>query len=149
MNKKCKIIGIPDAQKNGSLLWLFYVFTVFLFQITPSGFIPNEDRGIIFADVTLPPGSTLENTENTVKELDSIIESMDIVEARMNIVGFSLLNNINGGSYSFSVIKLKDWKERTEDGQSVDAVVKQLFAKTASMKERCEILFFTPPSIRD
>jgi HAE1 family hydrophobic/amphiphilic exporter-1 len=51
----------------------------------------NEDRGIIFADVTLPPGSTLENTENTVKELDSIIESMDIVEARMNIVGFSLL----------------------------------------------------------
>jgi HAE1 family hydrophobic/amphiphilic exporter-1 len=35
---------------------------------------------------------------------------MDIVEARMNIVGFSLLNNINGGSYSFSVIKLKDWR---------------------------------------
>jgi HAE1 family hydrophobic/amphiphilic exporter-1 len=87
----------------------FFWITVFLFQITPSGFIPNEDRGIIFADVTLPPGSTLENTENTVKELDSIIESMDIVEARMNIVGFSLLNNINGGSYSFSVIKLKDW----------------------------------------
>jgi HAE1 family hydrophobic/amphiphilic exporter-1 len=64
-----------------------------------------------------------------VKELDSIIESMDIVEARMNIVGFSLLNNINGGSYSFSVIKLR--LECTEDGQSVDAVVKQLFAKTA------------------
>jgi HAE1 family hydrophobic/amphiphilic exporter-1 len=127
-------------------LWLFYVFWNyrFLFQITPSGFIPN-DRGIIFADVTLPPGSTLENTENTVKELDSIIESMDIVEARMNIVGFSLLNNINGGSYSFSVIKLKDWKERTEDGQSVDAVVKQLFAKTAGMKD-AKILFFTPPS---
>jgi HAE1 family hydrophobic/amphiphilic exporter-1 len=78
----------------------------FLFQITPSGFIPNEDRGIIFADVTLPPGSTLENTENTVKELDSIIESMDIVEARMNIVGFSLLNNITVGP-TFSVIKLK------------------------------------------
>jgi HAE1 family hydrophobic/amphiphilic exporter-1 len=53
----------------------------------------------------------------------------------MNIVGFSLLNNINGGSYSFSVIKLKDWKERTEDGQSVDAVVKKLFAKTAGMKD--------------
>jgi HAE1 family hydrophobic/amphiphilic exporter-1 len=96
----------------------------------------------------IAPGSTLENTENTVKELDSIIESMDIVEARMNIVGFSLLNNINGGSYSFSVIKLKDWSERTEDGQSVDAVVKQLFAKTASMKD-AKILFFTPPSIRD
>jgi multidrug efflux pump subunit AcrB len=58
-----------------------------------------------------------------------------------------LLNNINGGSYSFSVIKLKDWKDRTEDGQSVDAVVKQLFAKTAGMKD-AKVLFFTPPSIR-
>jgi HAE1 family hydrophobic/amphiphilic exporter-1 len=57
---------------------------------------------------------------------------------------FSLLNNINGGSYSFSVIKLKDWS--TEDGQSVDAVVKQLFAKTAKMKDAK--IFFTPQSIR-
>jgi HAE1 family hydrophobic/amphiphilic exporter-1 len=39
---------------------------------------------------------------------------MDIVEARMNIVGFSLLKHVNGGSYAFSVIKLKDWSERTE-----------------------------------
>jgi HAE1 family hydrophobic/amphiphilic exporter-1 len=128
-------------------LFLFSGITVFLFQITPSGFIPNEDRGVIFADVTLPPGSTLENTQNTVQELDSIIESMDLVEARINIIGFSLLNNINGGSYSFSVIKLKDWKERTEDDQSVDAVVKQLFAKTAAIKG-AKVLFFTPPSIR-
>jgi HAE1 family hydrophobic/amphiphilic exporter-1 len=60
MNKVCKIIGVPDAQKNGFVVGSFYVFWNyrFLFQITPSGFIPNEDRGIIFADVTLPPGST-------------------------------------------------------------------------------------------
>jgi HAE1 family hydrophobic/amphiphilic exporter-1 len=146
MNKKyVKSLGF--LKKMDRCCGSFLCFHRFLFQITPSGFIPNEDRGIIFADVTLPPGSTLENTENTVKELDSIIESMDIVEARMNIVGFSLLNNINGGSYSFSVIKLKDWKERTEDGQSVDAVVKQLFAKTAGMKD-AKILFL-PPSIGD
>jgi HAE1 family hydrophobic/amphiphilic exporter-1 len=89
-------------------LWLFYLNYRFSFPNYAFRIYSNEDRGIIFADVTLPPGSTLENTENTVKELDSIIESMDIVEARMNIVG--LLNNINGGSYSFSVIKLKDWR---------------------------------------
>jgi HAE1 family hydrophobic/amphiphilic exporter-1 len=58
MNKKyVKSLGFL-TRKNGSLLWLFYVFWNyrFLFQITPSGFIPNEDRGIIFADVTLPQG---------------------------------------------------------------------------------------------
>jgi hypothetical protein len=62
----------------------------------------------------------------------------------MNIVGFSLLNNINGGYFLRNQIKRLE--ERTEDGQSVDAVVKQLFAKTEY--ERC-VLFFTPPSIRD
>jgi HAE1 family hydrophobic/amphiphilic exporter-1 len=44
--------------------------------------------------------------------------------------------------------QIKRLEERTEDGQSVDAVVKQLFAKTASMKD-AKILFFTPPSIGD
>ena len=79
--------------------------------------------------------------------MDSIIASMDIVEARINIVGFSLLNGVNGGSYAFSVIKLKDWSERTEANQSVDAVVGQLFAKTAGLKEG-RALFFTPPSVQ-
>jgi HAE1 family hydrophobic/amphiphilic exporter-1 len=128
-------------------LLVFSGITVLLFQITPSGFIPNEDRGIIMADLTLPPGTTLEKTTKTVRELDSIIASMDIVEARMNIVGFSLLNGVNGGSYAFSVIKLKPWSERTEDNQSVDAVVGQLFAKTAVLKEG-RALFFTPPSVQ-
>ncbi|MEZ7499464.1 efflux RND transporter permease subunit [Flavobacterium sp. Arc3] len=128
-------------------LLVFSGITVLLFQITPSGFIPNEDRGIIMADLTLPPGTTLEKTTKTVRELDSIIASMDIVEARMNIVGYSLLNGVNGGSYAFSVIKLKPWSERTEDNQSVDAVVGQLFAKTAGLKEG-RALFFTPPSVQ-
>src|SRR5690606_33530057 len=68
-------------------LFVFTGITILLFQTTPSGFIPNEDRGIIMADLTLPPGTTLEKTEKTVMELDSILASMDIVEARMNVVG--------------------------------------------------------------
>jgi HAE1 family hydrophobic/amphiphilic exporter-1 len=73
---RSKIIGIPDKKMDrccGSFMFseLPFFFPNYAFRI-----YPNEDRGIIFADVTLPPGSTLE-TENTVKELDSIIESMD------------------------------------------------------------------------
>src|SRR5690606_25119262 len=108
---------------------------VLLFTTTPTGFIPNEDRGIIMADITLPPGTTLEKTQKAVDQLDSILVSMPMVEARMNIVGFSLLNGINGSSYAFSVIKLKDWSERTEDNQSVDAIVKELFGRTAGFKD--------------
>lgn len=128
-------------------LLIFTGITYFLFATTPSGFIPNEDRGIIMADVTLPPGTTLEQTEKTVSRLDSILENHPLVEARMNVVGFSLLNRVNGGSYAFTVIRLKDWSERKEENQSVDAIVGELFARTAAFKD-ARILFFTPPSVQ-
>lgn len=119
--------------------------TYLLFTTTPSGFIPNEDRGIIMADITLPPGTTLEQTQLTVNQLDSVFTSMPIVEARMSVVGFSLLNRVNGGSYAFAIIKLKDWKERGDT--KVDDVVGELFAKTAGFKD-ARVLFFTPPSVQ-
>ncbi|RZJ72446.1 efflux RND transporter permease subunit [Flavobacterium sp.] len=128
-------------------LVVFAGITILLFRITPSGFIPNEDRGIIMADVTLPPGTTLEQTEKTMKKLDSVLQSMPLVEARMSVVGFSLLNGVNGGSYGFTVIKLKDWKERKEDNQSVDAIVGELFGRTAGFND-AKLLFFTPPSVQ-
>ncbi len=129
------------------ILLVFSGITLLLFKSTPSGFIPNEDRGIIMADVTLPPGTTLEQTQLTVDKLDSVLVSMPLVEARMTVVGFSLLNGVNGGSYAFAVIKLKDWKERKEANQSVDAIVGELFGRTAGFKD-ARMLFFTPPSVQ-
>jgi HAE1 family hydrophobic/amphiphilic exporter-1 len=129
------------------LLIVFTAIAALLFKTTPSGFIPNEDQGIIFADMTLAPGTTLEQTQKTVKKMDSIYESMDIVKARMNIAGRSLLNNVNGGSYGFSVIKLKDFDERNGDDETVGATIGALFAKAATLKD-AKILFFAPPSIR-
>ncbi|SKB33207.1 efflux RND transporter permease subunit [Maribacter arcticus] len=130
----------------GSLV-IFTAITILLFNTTPAGFIPNEDRGLVFADISLPPGTTLEQTQLTVKKLDSIYASMDIIEARMNITGFSLLNRVNGGSYAFSVLRLKNWSERTDPSQSVDAVVGSLFGKTAGLRD-AKAFFFTPPSVQ-
>ena len=150
MNRKyTRSLGFLTRKKwiTALALIVFSGITYFLFTTTPAGFIPNEDRGIIMADITLPPGTTLEKTEETIRKYDSILQSMPIVEARMNIVGFSLLNRVNGGSYAFSVIRLKDWKERKGENESVDAVVKELFGRTAGFKD-ARLLFFTPPSVQ-
>lgn len=128
-------------------LVVFAGITYFLFTTTPSGFIPNEDRGIIMSDLTMPPGTTLEQTQKAVNELDEILKNHPLVEARMSVVGFSLLNRVNGGSYAFTIIKLKDWEHRKEKNQSVDAVVGELFARTATFKD-AKLLFFTPPSVQ-
>ncbi|AWH84287.1 hydrophobe/amphiphile efflux-1 family RND transporter [Flavobacterium album] len=148
-NKYTRSLGFLARKKwiTAIALLVFAGITWLLFSTTPSGFIPNEDRGIIMADLTMPPGTTLEKTEKAVKQYDSLLQTMPMVEARMNIVGFSLLNRVNGGSYAFSVIRLKDWKERKDASQSVDAIVGELFAKTASFKD-ARMLFFTPPSVQ-
>ncbi|SHJ51795.1 hydrophobic/amphiphilic exporter-1, HAE1 family [Maribacter aquivivus] len=147
-----KYVGsVKFLSKRKWLTWVslavFAVIAYMLFQSTPTGFIPNEDKAIVFADVTMPPGTTLEQTQKTVKQLDSIYQSMDIIQARMNITGFSILNSVNGGSYAFSVLRLKDWGEREGEGESVQEVVGSLFAKTAGLKD-AKIFFFTPPSVR-
>ncbi len=127
-------------------LALFTGLTVYLFQVTPKGFVPNEDRGVIFVNVSMPPGTTLEKTEETIKALDSIYEATDVIQARMSVAGYALLNRVSGGSYAFSIMKLKDWSEREADSLSVDATISRLFAKTAAFKD-AEIIYFTPPSI--
>jgi HAE1 family hydrophobic/amphiphilic exporter-1 len=148
-HKYTKSLGFLARKKwvTAILLAAFCGITYFLFTTTPSGFIPNEDRGIIMADITLPPGTTLEKTQLAVNQLDSVLQSMPLVEARMSVVGFSLLNRVNGGSYAFTIIRLKDWKERTEANQSVDAIVGELFGRTAGFKD-AKPLFFTPPSVQ-
>ena len=106
----------------GSLV-VFSALAIYLFKTTASGFVPNEDRGIVFANVSMPAGTTLEKTEETLMKLDSIYASMDVIDARMTVSGFSLLNRVSAGSYGFSIMKLKDWSEREEDSLSVDATI--------------------------
>src|SRR5690606_7101522 len=72
--------------------------------------------------------------------------SMDVIETRMNIAGFSLLNGVAAGSYGFSIIKLQDWDQREADSLSVGTTIQKLFGLAAGFKD-AEIIYFTPPSI--
>lgn len=130
-----------------SALLLISLWTVQLFKSTPTGFIPTEDQGTIMVDVSLAPGSTLKETKKVVHQLDSIIADMDLVRVRMNVVGYSRLNGINGSSYAFTVIKLKMWEDRTEENQTVQAVIAELNQKVKIIKN-ANILFFIPPTVR-
>ncbi|MBO0321135.1 efflux RND transporter permease subunit [Muricauda sp. CAU 1633] len=148
-NKYTNTVGTLVKRKwiTVAMLVGFSVLAIFLFRTTPAGFVPDEDRGIIFVNVSMPPGTTIEKTEETIMKLDSIYESMDIVEARMSVAGFSLLNRVSAGSYAFSIMKLKDWSERDADSLSVNATMQRLRATSGQFKD-AQIIYFTPPSIQ-
>ncbi|SMO37475.1 efflux RND transporter permease subunit [Fodinibius sediminis] len=114
----------------------------FLFQTTPSGFVPDEDQGTFFANISLPPSSSLDRTKEVMAEVDGILAEMDIIDSRLAISGFGLLSG-SGSQYGFVVGKLNHWDERE---RSVNDVIAELQQKTASIKE-ADIAFFSPPVI--
>ncbi|MDR8394030.1 efflux RND transporter permease subunit [Aliifodinibius sp. S!AR15-10] len=114
----------------------------YLFQTTPSGFVPDEDQGVFFADISLPASSSLERTEEVLKEVDGVLENMEVVESRLTISGFGLLSG-SGSQYGFVVGKLKHWDQRE---QSVNDVITTLQQKTSQIQE-ADFVFFSPPVI--
>ncbi|WP_047548618.1 efflux RND transporter permease subunit [Psychroserpens sp. Hel_I_66] len=113
---------------------------------TPTGFVPNEDRGIIFANIELPPGASLDRTNAVSKDLYSKIEGVDGVNAVNFIKGRSLISGA-GSNYGFGIIKLEDWGERGDASLSVETITGKLFGIASTIPE-AKIIFFSPPSIR-
>jgi len=113
---------------------------------TPTGFVPNEDRGIIFANIELPAGASLDRTDAVARKLYSKIDGMDGIVGVNFIKGRSLING-TGSNYGMGIIKLKDWSEREDASLSAQAITGKLFGIAAGVPE-AKIIFFSPPSIR-
>ena len=113
---------------------------------TPTGFVPNEDRGIIFANIALPAGASLDRTDAVSRDLYGKIKDIDGIVAVNFIKGRSLING-TGSNYGFGIIKLADWADREDVATSVQAITGKLFGVAAGIPE-ANIIFFSPPSIR-
>lgn len=109
----------------------------------PSGFIPEEDQGTIYANITTPSGATLERTEKVVNEVQQIANKIDGVNSVSSLAGFSVLSDGTGSVYGMNLISLKNWQERTVSDKDVIALME---AKTKHIKDG-SIEFFTPPPV--
>ncbi|HEX6983713.1 MAG TPA: efflux RND transporter permease subunit [Balneolaceae bacterium] len=127
---------------SAAVVAFFILLFGFLLRTTPTGFVPSEDQGVLFANISLPPASSLERTQAVVAELDSILASLEVVDARLAISGFGIISG-GGSPYGFAVASLKNWDEREMSVQQVIGVLQQ---KTADIKE-AQIRFFSPPVI--
>ena len=114
--------------------WLMYS--------TPKGFVPNEDLGSIMSDIALPPGSSMERTAEVLNKVNDIVKEIPEVRLTLQVNGRGMLSG-SGSSNGMVISRLKPWNERKRD---VKAIIKELFAKTAGIKE-ARIIFFAPPTI--
>ncbi|MGY3054445.1 HAE1 family hydrophobic/amphiphilic exporter-1 [Pedobacter sp. UYEF25] len=134
LSRKKWIVGVGIA--------IFAGLLILLMNTTPKGFVPAEDLGTVFSDISLAPGTSKEETAKLITQIDSIVRGVPEVRTTLKIVGRSIISG-SGSSYGMVIARLKNWGDRKRD---VKAIVAELFAKTASVKG-AKIIFFSPPTI--
>ncbi len=125
------------------VLAIFCVATYFLSNSVPSGFIPNEDQGMIYAIIQTPPGSTLERTNQISEKLEKICEEIEGVKSVSALAGYEVLTEGTGSNSGTCLINLKDWKDRKNTAQDI---IRELEERSKDMPGAM-IEFFQPPAV--
>ncbi|MDQ1095068.1 MULTISPECIES: efflux RND transporter permease subunit [Chryseobacterium] len=125
------------------LLLAFCACTFFLSNSLPSGFIPAEDQGMIYAIIQTPPGSTLERTNQIARELLKESEDIDGVQSVSSLAGYEILSEGTGSNSGTCLINLKSWEDRKE---SAGEIIEKLEEKAKNIPG-ANIEFFQPPSV--
>ena len=127
-----------------------------LFKVIPTGFIPDEDQGMLLTAVTLPDGASLNRTKNVVIKFTKAIEDIDGVD-KARVIAFGG----NGPSNQATVvIQLKEWGERKVgpidwikrkiQGKPTDlshtGIMQEIYKRSALINE-ASIFTFSPPAI--
>ncbi|POZ50363.1 efflux RND transporter permease subunit [Methylovulum psychrotolerans] len=120
-----------------------FSFGIYSVNLTlPSGFIPGEDQGMIYAIIQTPPGSTIEVTNKVARELEGIASKIDGVQSVSSLAGYEVLTEGRGSNAGTCIINLKDWAQRKH---SVQEVIHELEEKTHDFGAIIE--FFEPPAV--
>ena len=125
------------------LLLILCAAAFFVSNSLPSGFIPEEDQGMIYAVIETPPGSTIERTNKVAQQLLGIVEKEKEVESVSSLAGYEILSEGTSANSGSCLINLKPWDRRKRSAkQIIDDLQKKSQVITGA-----DIEFFQPPSI--
>lgn len=139
-----KLLNVTVTRRLVTLLVLagfgFGIFAVD--KVLPSGFIPGEDQGMIYAIIQTPPGSTIEVTNKVARELEIMAAEIEGVQSISSLAGYEVLTEGRGSNAGTVVVNLKDWSQRKH---SVTQVIHELEEKAHNLGATIE--FFQPPAV--
>ena len=116
-----------------------------VFRHTASSFIPEEDQGIIFANIQLPNTATINQTNEVLQEVGEKLLQTEGIKYYISVAGYSILGG-GGENVALGVIGLEPWSKRTKKSLSIESIVQRLTATFAD-NPQAEVNFFAPPAI--
>ncbi|WP_336972279.1 efflux RND transporter permease subunit [Sphingobium aromaticiconvertens] len=130
------------------LYGLIVVGMAFIFLRLPSGFLPEEDQGSLINQVSLPAGSTIDETERTLAKVREhyLVDEKANVRAVFTIAGFGFVGQ--GQNVGLAFAKMRDWSERKGTENSVSAVAQRANAAFQKISAGMAIAF-VPPAVQE
>ena len=117
-----------------SLLACSVVLLVLLMNNTKTSLVPDEDQGVIFVNVSTAAGSSLTTTDKVMERIEKRLMEIPQLKHVQKVAGYGLLAG-QGSSFGMLILKLKPWDERPGDEDNVQAVIGQVYARTADIKD--------------
>ena len=122
------------------------VLLVVLMKTTKTGLIPDDDTGTVFVSVTAAPGSTLNETKQIMAQVEKRLNEIPQIDLFSTVCGYNLMGGGQSSTAGTFIIRLKHWDERKGKENGKDAVIQQIFARTADIKN-AQVYAFAPPMI--
>jgi HAE1 family hydrophobic/amphiphilic exporter-1 len=132
-----------------SLLFLvgIAVLTGWIGKGIPQGFLPEEDQGYLFVNVSLPNAASLQRTDEVCRKVDQIVANTPGVEHYLTVMGISLLSIAQNTYSGFYFVSLKPWGERKRPEEKYQAIQAHLNAELAKLPQAIAFCF-SPPAIQ-
>ncbi|HZG32294.1 MAG TPA: efflux RND transporter permease subunit, partial [Sphingopyxis sp.] len=137
------------VRKTGLMLVIYAVllaFTGWRLTDTPTGFIPDQDQGVLIGVVQLPPGASLDRTSDVLKRAQQVVsgvEGVDSISTFAGLDGSSFSTASNAGTM---FIRLTDWGERGKERSAV-ALSQQLSGAMAAALPDANAFVIAPPAV--
>jgi multidrug efflux pump len=144
-------VGVAWMVRLAVIVLLIYggliVLTGYFYVHTPTGFIPNQDKGYLLVNVQLPDSAALERTLEVSKAIERISAETPGVAHTFTISGLSFIFNANSSNYGTAFIILKPFEDRRDAGLSGEAIMGQLRQRFGQEIPEAHVLVFGAPAV--
>ena len=151
-----KLTGVYDSGVQWVLRKLLVVGIIFLAWMaalvfgvlsTPTGFVPDEDKGLLLVNIQLPDASSINRTKEAVDKVTAILEQDPAVEVVTSITGYSILNGAMASNGGTLFVVLKPWDERPERQNLVFNVASRINGRAFFEVPEAQVYAIAPPAV--
>ncbi len=132
--KKIVLVFVKHRWLTWGLLICSVAALVYLMETTKTSLVPQEDQGTIMVNVSTAPGNSLQTTNEIMGQIEQRLLTIPQVQNLQVVSGYGLISG-QGSSFGMAIVKLKPWDEREKKEDAVDAVIGQIYARTADIKD--------------